>query len=195
MTTEEAEDTEDPTVDPIRSAVLCPPLPQRSFSFWHTRASGVYARAMRRPAVAVLCAIALPLGAQVPAPRGADSLRSSITGMVRDSLGFPVVGATVMISPGGFILRTDSSGRFDARGTPVGNVAVRVRRLDSPMPRGGPRLYRAEWHALPDDTRHGPGVHAPRSTRHQAECEHRTCHAHPSPRHLASLWMAAQAAA
>jgi hypothetical protein len=49
--------------------------------------------------------------------------------MVHDSLGFPVVGASVLITPGGSIYRTDSAGRFFARHVPVGSVTISVRRL------------------------------------------------------------------
>ena len=58
-----------------------------------------------------------------------DSLRSSITGTVRDSLGFPVVGASVLITPGGLIFRTDSAGRFSARNIAPGAATIGVRRL------------------------------------------------------------------
>lgn len=58
-----------------------------------------------------------------------DSLRSSIKGTVRDSLGFPVDGASVLITPGGSIFRTDSAGRFHARRVPSGRLTINVRRL------------------------------------------------------------------
>jgi hypothetical protein len=67
--------------------------------------------------------------AQVPDSTGADSLRSSITGTVRDSLGFPVSGASVLITPGGLIYRTDSAGRFNARNITPGALTIGVRRL------------------------------------------------------------------
>ena len=68
--------------------------------------------------------------AQGQAPvQGADSLRSVLSGTVRDSLGFPVTGASVMITPGSLIYRTDSAGRFVARGVPAGRLGIMVRRL------------------------------------------------------------------
>ena len=79
----------------------------------------------------ILVAATCPLVAvgQVSSPAGADSLRSSITGTVRDSLGIPVNGASVIVVPGGTILRTDSAGRFVARGVPVGPLTVTIRKL------------------------------------------------------------------
>ena len=65
----------------------------------------------------------------MPDSTGTDSLRSSITGTVRDSLGFPVIGASVLITPGGFIYRTDSAGKFDARNIPAGALAIGLRKL------------------------------------------------------------------
>lgn len=67
--------------------------------------------------------------AQSPAIAPADSLRAGINGTVRDSLGMAVDGASVMISPGGLIFRTDSAGRFLARNVPVGPLTVSVRKL------------------------------------------------------------------
>jgi hypothetical protein len=58
-----------------------------------------------------------------------DSLRSSITGTVRDSLGLPVTGASVLITPGGLIYRTDSLGTFKARHIAPGALTVLVRKL------------------------------------------------------------------
>jgi hypothetical protein len=66
---------------------------------------------------------------QVPDSTGADTLRSSITGTVRDSLGYPVTGASVLIAPGGFIYRTDSAGKFDARNIPPGALTIGLRKL------------------------------------------------------------------
>jgi hypothetical protein len=57
-----------------------------------------------------------------------DSLRSSISGTVRDSLGFPVIGAGVLLMPSGLIYRTDSTGRFNARSVPVGSVTIGLRK-------------------------------------------------------------------
>jgi hypothetical protein len=60
----------------------------------------------------ILSAAAIPLAAvaQIAPASAQDSLRSSIAGTVRDSLGFPVTGASVLIMPGGVITRTDSAG-------------------------------------------------------------------------------------
>jgi hypothetical protein len=67
--------------------------------------------------------------AQVRDTTTADTLRSSITGTVRDSLGYPVTGASVLITPGGFIYRTDSAGKFDARNIPPGALTIGLRKL------------------------------------------------------------------
>ena len=67
--------------------------------------------------------------AQTPAMATPDSLLSSIAGAVRDSLGLPVAGASVLISPSGSILVTDSAGRFNARRLQPGAVTIDVRRL------------------------------------------------------------------
>ncbi len=67
--------------------------------------------------------------AQTPAMTTPDSLLSSIAGAVRDSLGLPVAGASVLISPSGSILVTDSAGRFNARRLQPGAVTIDVRRL------------------------------------------------------------------
>ena len=58
-----------------------------------------------------------------------DTLKSSINGTVRDSLGFPVVGASVLIMPGGIILQTDTSGKFNARDVQVGALTIGLRKL------------------------------------------------------------------
>lgn len=86
---------------------------------------------MRKGLVFLLLVAGRPSGghAQSRAAEAPDSLRSSILGTVRDSLGIPVVGASVLITPGGLIFRTDSAGRFHARGAPVGPVTIGVRRL------------------------------------------------------------------
>lgn len=67
--------------------------------------------------------------AQSQASAMPDSLRSSITGTVRDSLGLPVTGASVLITPGGLIFRTDSAGRFHARNMTPGALTIGVRKL------------------------------------------------------------------
>lgn len=79
----------------------------------------------------ILSAAASPLvaAAQVEPAATPDSLKSSIAGTVRDSLGIPVIGASVLITPGGWIYRTDTAGRFDARNIPAGALTIRVRRL------------------------------------------------------------------
>jgi hypothetical protein len=78
-----------------------------------------------------LGAAAIPLAAvaQTPSANVPDSLRSSIAGTVRDSLGLPVPGASVLITPGGHIYRTDSAGTFSARNIPVGALTIGVRKL------------------------------------------------------------------
>lgn len=58
-----------------------------------------------------------------------DSLRSSITATVRDSLGFPVIGASVLITPGGLIFRTDTAGKFNARNVAPGALTIGIRKL------------------------------------------------------------------
>lgn len=67
--------------------------------------------------------------AQTPTTPASDSLSSSILGTVRDSLGFPVPGASILITPSGSILRTDSAGRFVARRVPAGALTVSIRKL------------------------------------------------------------------
>src|SRR5688572_31536187 len=74
-------------------------------------------------------AISVAAVAQDSTAAQSDSLRSSITGTVRDSLGFPVTGASVLITPGGMIYRTDSAGRFDARHIAPGALTIGVRKL------------------------------------------------------------------
>jgi len=59
----------------------------------------------------------------------ADTLRTQLSGTVRDSLGVPVAGASVLTTPGVSILTTDTAGRFVLRRAPVGRVNVLVRRL------------------------------------------------------------------
>lgn len=78
----------------------------------------------------MLGAVASPLAAvaQTPDSTAADTLRSSIAATVRDSLGYPVVSASVMITPGGYIFRTDSAGKFTARSVPAGTLTVALRK-------------------------------------------------------------------
>lgn len=73
---------------------------------------------------APIAAVAQSQGVATP-----DSLRSSITGTVRDSLGSPVVGASILITPGGLIFRTDSAGQFNARSIAPGTTTIGVRKL------------------------------------------------------------------
>jgi hypothetical protein len=77
-----------------------------------------------------LGAAATPVAAvaQTPDSTDADTLRSSIIGTVRDSLGLPVVWASVLITPGGYIYRTDSAGVFNARNIPAGALTVSLRK-------------------------------------------------------------------
>jgi hypothetical protein len=84
---------------------------------------------MNRYLGAVVLSVAMPLAAGAQASPTPDSLRSSIVATVSDSLGFPVTGASVMITPGGLILRTDSAGRFVARDIAPGPVTILIRRL------------------------------------------------------------------
>jgi hypothetical protein len=81
--------------------------------------------------VLMLGAAAIPMAAAAQDPTAApsDSLRSSITGTVRDSLGVPVTGASILITPGGLIYRTDSLGMFRARNIQPGALTVLVRKL------------------------------------------------------------------
>jgi Carboxypeptidase regulatory-like domain len=67
--------------------------------------------------------------AQTPTMATPDSILASIAGAVRDSLGLPVAGASVLISPIGAILVTDSAGRFNARRLEPGLLTINVRRL------------------------------------------------------------------
>jgi hypothetical protein len=81
-------------------------------------------------ALILIAATSVAVGAQTPTvAQGADSLRAVITGSVRDSLGIPIEGASVLFSPGNLIARTDSAGRFFGRGIQSGRVTVTVRRL------------------------------------------------------------------
>ncbi len=67
--------------------------------------------------------------AQVRDSIAADSLRSSISATVRDSLGYPVIGASVLITPAGLIYRTDSAGKFEARNIPAGALTIGLRKV------------------------------------------------------------------
>ncbi len=85
---------------------------------------------MYRTILALLLAVVRATGAQAPPPaQGPDTTRAVIQGSVRDSLGIAIDGASVLVRPGGLIFRTDSAGRFVARGIPVGNLSLTVRRL------------------------------------------------------------------
>lgn len=64
-----------------------------------------------------------------PAQDTTDSVTGRLSGTVRDSLGFPVSGATLIVFPGGQIIRTSDSGSFDTRRIRVGPVKLEVRRL------------------------------------------------------------------
>jgi hypothetical protein len=77
--------------------------------------------------LALLAAPSVVLAQSLPASR--DTLRSSISGTVRDSLGLPVTGASVLITPGGSIFRTDSAGKFHARNIAPGSTTLAVRKL------------------------------------------------------------------
>ncbi len=60
---------------------------------------------------------------------GQDPLTGTIRGVVRDSLGEPVVGAGISLQPGGRQAWADTAGRFTMGGVPVGAYKVRVRRV------------------------------------------------------------------
>lgn len=77
---------------------------------------------------ASLTLAAVPGFAQTPSPTAPDSVRSSITGAVRDSLGLAVSGASVLVTPGGLIYRTDSAGQFRVRVMAPGAVTIGVRK-------------------------------------------------------------------
>ena len=93
--------------------------------------TGRVAATVTRFILGVVLGAAAPLAAvaQTPDSTTADSLRSSITGIVRDSLGIPVVGASVLITPGVWISRTDSAGKFTARDMRVGALTIGLRKL------------------------------------------------------------------
>ena len=54
---------------------------------------------------------------------------SSISATVRDSLGLPVAGASVLITPGGYISRTDSAGKFRTHSIPAGAMTIAIRKF------------------------------------------------------------------
>lgn len=58
-----------------------------------------------------------------------DSVRTAIRGTVRDSLGFPAAGASVMLTPGTRMTRVDTAGQFILRDVAPGSSMLRVRRL------------------------------------------------------------------
>ena len=91
----------------------------------------VAANVMRFLLSVLVAAAAVPVTStgQTPATPAPDSLRSFIAGTVRDSLDFPVVGATILITPGGHIYRTDSAGKFNARNISPGALTIGVRKL------------------------------------------------------------------
>jgi hypothetical protein len=85
---------------------------------------------VRRLCVGLLLGTApFAASAQSPGLATPDSVRSSITGVVRDSLGLPVVGASVLITPGGLIFRTDTAGTFNARNITPGALTIGIRKL------------------------------------------------------------------
>ena len=79
----------------------------------------------------ILGAVASPLAtaAQTPDSTTVDSLRSSIAATIRDSLGYPVVAASVFITPGGYFYRTDSVGKFIAKNVPPGALTIAVKKV------------------------------------------------------------------
>lgn len=79
--------------------------------------------------LATLAVFALVAQAQTPlAPPGGDTARAVISGIVRDSLGLPVDGASVFVNPGALIFRTDSAGRFTAR-VAAATLRIALRRI------------------------------------------------------------------
>ena len=81
--------------------------------------------------VTSLSAAVSPLAATAQRPDStlADTLRSSIAAIVRDSLGYPVAAASVLITPGGYFFRTDSAGTFTARNVPPGGITIDIRKV------------------------------------------------------------------
>ncbi|OYV66915.1 MAG: hypothetical protein B7Z72_10495, partial [Gemmatimonadetes bacterium 21-71-4] len=90
-----------------------------------------------------VCAVAI-LGVALPASRAAgaqgtgsrrpavradtDTVRGTIIGTVRDSVGSPIPGARVEVAAR-FTTRTDSAGAFALHGLPTGPLILRVRRI------------------------------------------------------------------
>lgn len=74
-------------------------------------------------------AVSVNVAAQSSTASTPDTLRSTIDATVRDSLGYPVTGASVFITPGGLIYRTDSAGRFSARGITGGALTIGIRKV------------------------------------------------------------------
>ena len=76
-----------------------------------------------------IAASAAPARPQATTTGRPDSLTTTLSGSVRDSLGLPITGASIMLAPAGIILRSDSGGAFLSRVVPVGRVNLSVRRL------------------------------------------------------------------
>jgi Carboxypeptidase regulatory-like domain len=73
--------------------------------------------------------VVLALGLAPDVVAGQQIARAEIRGFVRDSLGFPITGASVMVSPGVRITRVDSAGHFILRDLAPGSLQLRVRQL------------------------------------------------------------------
>jgi hypothetical protein len=102
-------------------------------------------RVMSRPRVTQLLPLLLlfssilanNLMAESPRARGVSGdvagtthrLRAAITGVVRDSLRNPIVGATVQIDATTISVRSDSAGRYRLTGVPMGVYTLSVRAL------------------------------------------------------------------
>ena len=86
---------------------------------------------MRIFTLTTILGVVTPLAAiaQTPDSSVTDSLRSSITATVRDSLGNPVEAASVLIMPGGYFFRTDSVGKFTAHNFPPGALTIGLRKF------------------------------------------------------------------
>jgi hypothetical protein len=81
------------------------------------------------PVVLSLTAETLAAQRSTPDTARTDTLRASLSGTVRDSLGLPVAGVAILLAPGAVILRTDSAGVFVSRRVAVGRVNLSLRRL------------------------------------------------------------------